>query len=114
MMPLFVANFGSTLDSLGEPPEPGEEEDSAVESVKSFCIIFVVIGVVSALAGFTMVTLWSISGERQVLTVPLLLFLLFLLWVVVVVVLVARCCCCACRELLVWSLLIVKKGGRVC
>lgn len=66
MMPLFIANFGSTLDSLGEPVEEGEDEESIVDSVASFCIIFGVIGVVSGIAGFIMVTLWSISGERQV------------------------------------------------
>lgn len=65
MMPLFIANFGSTLDSLGEPVPEGEEE-SIVDSVASFCIIFGIIGAVSGIAGFTMVTLWSIAGERQV------------------------------------------------
>ncbi|CAM9323517.1 unnamed protein product [Pylaiella littoralis] len=67
MMPLFIANFGSTLDSLGEPVEEGEDQESIVDSVASFCIIFGVIGVVSGIAGFIMVTLWSISGERQAL-----------------------------------------------
>ena len=65
MMPLFMANFGSTLDALGEPPEPGDEE-TVVEQVESFTIYFGVIGLVSGVACFTMVTLFTIAGERQV------------------------------------------------
>ena len=65
MMPLFMANFGSTLDALGEPPEPGDEE-TVVEQVESFSIFFAVIGLVSGVASFTMVTLFTIAGERQV------------------------------------------------
>lgn len=66
MMPLFIANFGSTLDSLGEPVDEDESADSILESVSSFCIYFAIIGLVSGIAGFAMVTLWSIAGERQV------------------------------------------------
>ncbi|CAN0307393.1 unnamed protein product, partial [Hapterophycus canaliculatus] len=66
-MPLFIANFGSTLDSLGEPVDDDEEQDTILESVSSFCIYFGIIGLVSGIAGFTMVTLWSIAGERQAL-----------------------------------------------
>lgn len=65
MMPLFIANFGSTLDELGEPLDP-DEESSILSSVESFVIIFAIIGAVAGAAGFTMVSLWSISGERQV------------------------------------------------
>eukprot|EP00904_Undaria_pinnatifida_P011955 jgi/Undpi1/7890/HiC_scaffold_24.g10362.m1 len=66
MMPLFIANFGSTLDELGEPLDP-DEESSILSSVESFVIIFAIIGAVAGAAGFTMVSLWSISGERQAL-----------------------------------------------
>ena len=65
MMPLFIANFGSTLDELGQPVEQGEEV-SIRESVEEFCIYFAAIGAVAGIAGFTMVSLWSIAGERQV------------------------------------------------
>ena len=65
MMPLFMAHFGSTLDELGEPVEQGGEV-SIKESVEEFCIYFAVIGAVAGIAGFVMVTLWSIAGERQV------------------------------------------------
>ena len=65
MMPLFIANFGSTLDELGEPVDE-TEETSILESVESFVVIFGIIGAVAGLAGFTMVSLWSIAGERQV------------------------------------------------
>lgn len=71
MMPLFMANFGSTLDALGGPVTPGPDEETIVEQVASFAILFVVIGIVSAGGGFIMVTLWSISGERQVTFPPL-------------------------------------------
>lgn len=66
MMPLFIANFGSTLDELGEPVAE-TEETSILESVESFVVIFGIIGAVAGLAGFTMVSLWSIAGERQAL-----------------------------------------------
>lgn len=64
-MPLFIANFGSTLDELGEIPPEGEEPN-IVDSVESFVRIFAIIGAVAGVAGFTMVSLWSIAGERQV------------------------------------------------
>lgn len=73
MMPLFIYYFGATLDTLGEPVEPGAEQRTFVDLVAPLCIRFGVIGLVAAVAGFTMVTLWTISGERQVrysLTVP--------------------------------------------
>ncbi|CAM9703395.1 unnamed protein product, partial [Scytosiphon promiscuus] len=66
-MPLFIANFGSTLDELGTPVDPNESQDSILESVSSFCIYFAVIGLVAGVSGFIMVTLWSIAGERQAL-----------------------------------------------
>ncbi|CAN0287525.1 unnamed protein product [Ectocarpus sp. 6 AP-2014] len=66
MMPLFIANFGSTLDELGEPVEEGDEK-TILESVTSFCIIFGVVGFIAGVVGFVLVTLWSISGERQAL-----------------------------------------------
>ncbi|CAN0440393.1 unnamed protein product, partial [Ectocarpus sp. 12 AP-2014] len=66
MMPLFIANFGSTLDELGEPVDEGEET-TVLDSVASFCILFGVIGFVAGVVGFVLVTLWSISGERQAL-----------------------------------------------
>ncbi|CAM9819511.1 unnamed protein product, partial [Ectocarpus sp. 12 AP-2014] len=66
MMPLFIANFGSTLDELGEPVEDSDEK-TVLESVASFCILFGVIGFVAGVVGFVLVALWSISGERQAL-----------------------------------------------
>lgn len=64
-MPLFIIAFGDTLDGLGEPPPTGEEP-SVLESVKGFVVMFVIIGVVSGVSGFAMVSLWTIAGERQV------------------------------------------------
>lgn len=64
-MPLFMANFGNTLDGLGEVPADGEAE-SVADAVKDFIVYFVVIGAVSGISGFAMVSLWSIAGERQV------------------------------------------------
>ncbi|CAN0495979.1 unnamed protein product, partial [Scytosiphon promiscuus] len=66
---LFTANFGSTLDELGRPIDPNESQKSIVETVSSFCLYFAVIGLVSSISGFVMVTLWSIAGERQVCVV---------------------------------------------
>ena len=68
MMPLFIVNFGGTLDGLGEVPEEGEEETSIVDSVAPFVMLFGIIGAVAGLTGFTMVTVWTIAGERQVHT----------------------------------------------
>lgn len=65
-MPLFMVNFAGTLDELGEKPGEGEEEKSMVDSLETFVIMFAVIGAVAGVAGFTMVTFWSIAGERQV------------------------------------------------
>lgn len=64
-MPLFIANFGSTLDELGEGPPDGGEQ-SIVDSVRIFVELFGIIGAVAGVAGFTMVSTWSIAGERQV------------------------------------------------
>lgn len=64
-MPLFMVNFAGTLDELGEEPGEGEEK-SMVDSLEIFVIMFAVIGAVAGVAGFTMVNLWSIAGERQV------------------------------------------------
>lgn len=66
MLPSFIYNFGSTLDALGEPVEPGAEQRTFVDLVVPFCTRFGLIGLVSGVTGFTMVTLWSIIGERQV------------------------------------------------
>ncbi|CAM9424622.1 unnamed protein product [Ascophyllum nodosum] len=66
MMPLFIVNFGGTLDGLGEVPED-DEETSIVDSVAPFVTLFGIIGAVAGLAGFTMVTVWTIAGERQAL-----------------------------------------------
>ena len=66
MMPLFIYHFGSTLDTLGEPVEPGAEQRPFVDLVAPLCLRFGLIGLVSGIAGFTMVALWTISGERQV------------------------------------------------
>lgn len=65
MMPLFIISFGGTLDELGEATEPGEET-SIVDSVSSFVKSFAVFGAIALVAGFTMVSTWSIAGERQV------------------------------------------------
>ncbi|CAM9424479.1 unnamed protein product [Ascophyllum nodosum] len=65
-MPLFIVNFAGTLDGLGEVPEDGEET-SIVDSVAPFVTIFGIIGAVAGVAGFTMVTVWTIAGERQAL-----------------------------------------------
>lgn len=63
-MPMFMVNFGDTLDGLGEPAD-GEVE-TVSESVKDFVVIFVVIGALAGLAGFAMVSLFSVAGECQV------------------------------------------------
>lgn len=63
-MPIFMINMADTLDGIGEPAD-GEAETVA-ESVKGFVVIFVIIGVLAGLAGFAMVSLWSIAGECQV------------------------------------------------
>lgn len=65
-MPLFIYTFGSSLDVLGEPAEAGAEERDFVEQVAGLCIRFGIIGLLSGVTGLAMVTLWSISGERQV------------------------------------------------
>lgn len=62
MMPIFIANFGSTLDGLGN----SSGEQSVVSQVREFIVTFGIIGAVAGVAGFTMVSLWSIAGERQV------------------------------------------------
>lgn len=64
-MPAFIVSMGGTLDGLGEPP-PAGEEPSVVESVMDFIVIFLIVGIVSGVAGFAMVTLWTLAGERQV------------------------------------------------
>lgn len=61
-MPFFIANFGDTLDGLGE----SNQEETTLETVESFIILFVIIGAIAGCTGFTMVTTWSIAGERQV------------------------------------------------
>ena len=66
-MPLFIANFGGTLDMLGQVPEDGEET-SIVDSVAPFVSLFGIIGAVAVVAGFTVVAAWTIAGERQVHT----------------------------------------------
>lgn len=60
-----MVNFGKTLDDIGKASEEGKEQ-VIVDSVERFVVVFVIIGVVSGVAGFTMVSLWSIAGERQV------------------------------------------------
>lgn len=97
-MPLFMANFGSTLDALGEPVDEGADQESVVDQVASFCILFGVIGLVSGVAGFTMVTLWSIAGERQVTFTASNPVVVVDSPVFVVLGLVFGCCCC-CRTL---------------
>ena len=67
MMPLFIANFGDALDGLGEVREDGEE-NSIVDPVVPFMLLFGIIGAVAGVTGFTMVTVWTIAGERQVQT----------------------------------------------
>ncbi len=62
MMPFFFANFGSTLDELGEP----DEDATMLDSVSEFCIYFGGIGAIAGIAGFVMVSTWTIAGERQV------------------------------------------------
>lgn len=64
-MPLFIDNFGQTLDALGEVPPVGEDAD-ILDDVRSFVVLFAIIGAVAGVSGFVMVTLWSIAGERQV------------------------------------------------
>lgn len=66
-MPMFMVNFGDTLDGLGEPQDGGEMETVA-ESVKGFVVTFVIIGALAGASGFAMVTLWTIAGECQVST----------------------------------------------
>lgn len=68
---MFMVNFGSTLDGLGEPDLEGEVE-TVVESVTSFIVMFVVIGALSGISGFVMVSLWTIAGESQVKDFPML------------------------------------------
>lgn len=67
-MPMFMVNFGDTLDGLGEPANG--EAATVAESVKEFVVIFAVIGALAGVAGFTMVALWSIAGECQVSSTP--------------------------------------------
>eukprot|EP00752_Nemacystus_decipiens_P011582 g10286.t1 len=66
-MPIFMVNMGATLDGLGEPKDG--EIKTAAESVKDFVVIFAVIGALAGLAGFAMVSLWSIAGECQALRI---------------------------------------------
>lgn len=66
MLPIFIYTFGSTLDALGEPVEPGAGQESFVDQVAGLCIRLGLIGLVAAVAGSTMVAVWTISGERQV------------------------------------------------
>ncbi|CBJ28571.1 conserved unknown protein [Ectocarpus siliculosus] len=63
---IAAAIHACTLDELGEPVEE-DDEKTILESVTSFCILFGVIGFVAGVVGFVLVTLWSISGERQAL-----------------------------------------------
>lgn len=66
-MPVFMVNFGDTLDGLGGVPDDGEVQ-TVSDSVKDFVVIFVILGALAGLAGFAMVSLWSIAGECQVST----------------------------------------------
>lgn len=65
MMPLFIISFGGTLDELADEPEPGEQQ-SIQDSVSTFVQSFAIFGAIAMVAGFTMVSTWSIAGERQV------------------------------------------------
>lgn len=73
MMPIFIAYFGSTLDELGESSTVEDlESRSVVDSVRSFIVLFGIVGVVALVSGFVLVSLWSIAGERQVM-LPLII-----------------------------------------
>lgn len=58
---MFMLNFGSTLDGLGEPAA----DATVVDSVKSFVVTFIIIGALSGVSGFVMVAFWTIAGESQ-------------------------------------------------
>lgn len=64
-MPIFIAIFGDTLDELGEIPPAGEDSD-ILDNVRTFAILFAIIGAVAGVSGFVMVFTWSVAGERQV------------------------------------------------
>lgn len=66
MMSLFIINFGGTLDEVGQAPDPDEESRSIQDSVATLVQSFGIFGAIAMLAGFAMVSTWSIAGERQV------------------------------------------------
>eukprot|EP00611_Tribonema_gayanum_P021179 TRINITY_DN4025_c0_g2_i1.p1 TRINITY_DN4025_c0_g2~~TRINITY_DN4025_c0_g2_i1.p1 ORF type:complete len:229 (+),score=73.71 TRINITY_DN4025_c0_g2_i1:174-860(+) len=59
-MPAFMLYFGKSLDGLNDP--------SDIQGViATFCIVFVLVGVISFVSGFVYVYTWSMAGERQAL-----------------------------------------------
>lgn len=60
-----MTTFGDTLDGLGTPTADGEVATVA-DTVQQFVVLFGVIGALSGVSGFAMVSLWSIAGECQV------------------------------------------------
>ncbi|KAG5184894.1 ATP-binding cassette, sub-family B, member 1A [Tribonema minus] len=59
-MPAFMLYFGKSLDGLNDP--------SNIEGViATFCIVFVVGGIVSFVCSFIYVYTWSVAGEQQAL-----------------------------------------------
>ena len=59
----------STLRSFGRILDGLNLSDGLSGVVSQFCLIFLVIGGISAVAGFTFVMCWSVSGERQALRI---------------------------------------------
>ncbi|CAM9148636.1 unnamed protein product [Choristocarpus tenellus] len=68
MFPMFVLLLGSTLDELGEPVPVGETP-SIKDETERFVVLFAIVGGISLLMGFIMVSTWSIAGERQALRI---------------------------------------------
>eukprot|EP01039_Chlorochromonas_danica_P005641 gene5641-6223_t len=58
-MPVTNAILGQMLDALNKNP------DSFADKVDILCIAYVIIGVVSMLAGYLQVYCWTATGERQ-------------------------------------------------
>lgn len=58
--PYFIVYFGKVLDGLNE-------ESDIRDTVAGFCLVFVVVGLLSSVFGFTFVLCWTMAGERQAL-----------------------------------------------